>query len=220
MNTNVMQLHLRVLEALDIAKMDFFSKTDPYCIIELSSGGQRKRTRTVNNTLKPRWNEEFVFNVTNIATDSLQITMYDKDVGTDEAMSRLSVQLTSLPVGRVLDQWFDMNPARGVKKGGRIHLILHLAELGRTPFQTYDPTFRSGFTGAAQAMMGVGMGMAGYPYPPAYPPAAPAYPAYPPQYPPQYPAQYPPQYPAQYPAQYPQAYPPQPYPPAPGPYGY
>jgi len=226
-----MQLHVRVIEAKGIAKMDFFSKSDPYCILKMSSGCQNQRTRVIQNSQLPRWNEDFHFNIQSPATDYLQIMMYDEDVGKDEAMARITIQIASLPIGSVVDQWYDMVPAHGVKKGGRIHLITHVAERGRQPFMNYEvSSFHGGMAGAAQGMAGMAMGVAGMYPPPAYPGyPPPAYPGYPPQgypapppgyapqgypAPPSYPPSYaPPGYPAPPPNYAPQGHPPQGYPP-------
>ncbi|KAH0789827.1 C2 domain containing protein [Histomonas meleagridis] len=129
-----MQLHLRVIEAQDIAKMDAY-KSDPYCVINLTSSNDTRRTRTIENTLNPRWNEEFHFNVPNPSMSALKILMRDKDLIKDDDMATLEIQLCALPVGQVIDQWYNMIPVRRVKKGGRIHLVLHLAPTGAPPFQ-------------------------------------------------------------------------------------
>ena len=133
-----MQLHLRVIEAQDIAKMDAY-KSDPYCVISLSSSNDTRRTGVIRNTLNPRWNEEFHFNVPNPSMSALKILMRDKDLVKDDDMANLDIQLCSLPVGQVVDQWYNMIPVRRVKKGGRIHLLLHLAPNGVPPFQPCAP---------------------------------------------------------------------------------
>lgn len=128
-----MQLHVRVIEALDIAKMDV-GKSDPYCILSLTSGNDTRRTRVIDNTVTPKWNEDFHFNCPNPAMSALKILMKDKDVMSDDSMATLEVQLCSLQPGVVTDQWYNMTPCKGVKKGGRIHLILHIAPNGAQAF--------------------------------------------------------------------------------------
>ncbi|KAH0789298.1 C2 domain containing protein [Histomonas meleagridis] len=110
-----MQLHLRVLEALDIAKMDI-SKSDPYCVINVSCSNDTRKTRVIENSLKPMWNEEFHFNIPSPANTTLKILMRDEDVLKDDDMATLQV-----------------------KKGGRIHLVLHLAPNGAPAFQSAPP---------------------------------------------------------------------------------
>ena len=57
-----MQLHVRLVEAKDIAKMDTFSKTDAYCLLSLN-GTSPKKSKVIDNSMTPKWNEEFHFNV-------------------------------------------------------------------------------------------------------------------------------------------------------------
>ena len=132
----LMQLHVRVVEATDVPKMDFFGKADPYCLLQLSSSSTVRKTKVCESTYSPVWNDEFHFPVTNQATDSLHILMKDRDRGcADDPISQISIPLATLAQGNVIDKWYDMQPVRGVKKGGRLRLVLHLANTGMTPFQ-------------------------------------------------------------------------------------
>lgn len=151
-------LHIRVLEALDVPKMDFLSKSDPYCILRTSGSNQNQRTRVCKNTLTPKWNQEFHFPLRNPATEQLKILMKDEDVSFDDPISTLDLMISTIPMGQVVDQWFDMIPCRGVKKGGRIHLVLHCAPTGAPPFQPY---MMQGMMGMQQGMMGMQQGMMG-----------------------------------------------------------
>ena len=165
-----LQLHLKVIEATDIQKMDLFSNSDPYCVIKVTGMSNVRRTKTKNNTKHPRWNEEFHFPLSNIATDSLYIKMYDKDVVSDDEMATLELPLSTFQVGQVVDQWYDMRPCR--KKGGRIHLVVHVAPLGAAPFVNAPMPMNSpmgAFGGAANAMMGMGNAMMGAIPPQPYP---------------------------------------------------
>ena len=215
-------LHVKVIEATDIAKMDgLFGKSDPYVVLNLD--GQVHKTAVIKNTQHPRWNVAFQFPVTNM-NGMLRLLMRDEDVVKDDDMARLDLSLNAIKFGQVIDQWYPMTPVKHVKKGGQIHLMLHLCDARDPPFvqRAYAPP----------------QGAPGY-YPPQgapgfYPPQpqmyAPNQPMYPPQapgmapmYPPQAPGMYPPpgqpqMYPPQAPGMYPppgqpQMYPQQMYPP-------
>ena len=230
-----MQLHVRVIEARDIAKMDLFSKTDAYCLLNIVGKGHPKKTSVKQNNMTPRWDEEFHFPISNPQSDILHIFMKDEDVISDDPMATLDISLITLTPGVVVDQWYDMKPVKGVKKGGRLHLLLHLASTGAPPFVN-SMTFTNAFAGFGNNMMGlanviftptslnqvyqpppqmyvpqVGMprpysGAVPAPYPGALPSTRPSYPNYPqPQF-----AQYPPPQNQQYPPpQNPQYPPPQ-----------
>lgn len=131
-----MELHVRVVEAQDIPKMDFFGKADPYCILQMSSSSDSRKTKVCSNTYTPVWNEEFHFPVANQTRDALHILIKDRDRGmADDPISKIEIPISSLQVGNVMDRWYNMNPIKGVKKGGRLRLVLHLAQKGLPAFQ-------------------------------------------------------------------------------------
>lgn len=125
-------LHVRLIEANDIPKMDLITQTDAYCIFR--SGSETRRSFTVLNSKYPRWNQEFHFTVSSPITGSLNITMRDKDVFIDDNISYIDIPYNTIPVGQVIDQWFNMIPFRRARKGGRLHLMLHMAPAGQPPF--------------------------------------------------------------------------------------
>ena len=125
-------LHVRVVEAEDIPKMDVISATDAYCILKTSS--ETRKTFVCKDSMHPRWNQEFHFNVTALNAGSLNITMRDKDVLFDDNISHLDIQFCSLQFGQVIDQWYNMIPFPKVRKGGRLHLVLHMTQTGLPPF--------------------------------------------------------------------------------------
>lgn len=127
-------LHVRLVGAKDIPKMDLFGKSDPYCIISTLSTGMNFKSSVKKNTKTPVWNEDFHFPVQNPQSEYLNIDMYDKDVSKDDKMSTFRLALSTLPFGIVVDMWYDLLPVSGVKKAGQIHLVLHLASPQDPPF--------------------------------------------------------------------------------------
>lgn len=197
-----MNLHVKVVEARDIPKMDTFGKCDPYCFFTMNTCPNSYKTKVIKKTYTPKWNEQFTFPAA--PNSILSVTLYDYDeVGTNDYFGKLDIAINSLAPGLVADQWFKITPKKGIKKAGELHLVLHYAPAGAPLFQ---PVQVAMYAPPPQ----------GYPPQPGYPPQG-----YPPQgYPPQ--PGYPPQgYPPQ-PGMPPQGYPPQPgmppqgYPPQPG----
>lgn len=138
-----MNLHVRVIEANDIPKMDLFGKADPYCILKVSSSRTISKTRVKDKTYTPVWNEDFHFPIKDYTTEQLTITMKDKDLTDDDLISILKIQLCTLQINKVYDSWYDPVPAKDVKKGGRLHLLLHLAESSVLPFKDAPPPGRA-----------------------------------------------------------------------------
>ncbi|OHS97177.1 XYPPX repeat family protein [Tritrichomonas foetus] len=180
-STMAFTLHIKVIEAKNLPKMDLLTKSDPYVVVRVSGSSNFHKTNYKKNTYNPRWNEEFHFPVGNVATDFLNIKMYDKDLVNDDEMSTLEVPLSSLQPGRVIDQWYELRPCRRIRKGGSIHLVTHIAPTGSPPFVDCPAMpamqaiagFHNSMMGMGNAMMGAVPGMAPPMSMPMYPMGAP-----------------------------------------------
>jgi hypothetical protein len=130
-----MQLNVKVIEARGLAKMDTLGKSDPDAVLQLIGSQSTFKTAAKSNTLTPVWNEQFRFSVYNTSRQALSILLRDQDVALDEDMARLELALAQIPIGRVIDNWFDLQPIKGVKVGGQVHLMLHIGEPGGPEFR-------------------------------------------------------------------------------------
>lgn len=73
-------LHVNVVRAHKLLKMDLFGTSDPY--VKLSLNGDRlpaKKTTIKRNNLNPEWNEKFKLIVKDPPTQVLQLEVYDWD---------------------------------------------------------------------------------------------------------------------------------------------
>ena len=66
-------------------------KSDPYC--EVSMGSQEHKTKVINNTLNPKWNASMQFSIQNVDTDTLCITVFDRDLFSPNGKLKLRKQL-------------------------------------------------------------------------------------------------------------------------------
>jgi len=190
-----MQLNIRVVEAKDLEVMDFFGSVDPYCLIQLTKGTLQK-TKVVKDCLTPKFNAEFKLPVAD-DQDTLHILMRDQDVGSaDDEIGKLVIPLPTLKVGEVIDKWFTLTPAPGVKKAAQLKLVLHLAQTSDQPFVaktgnnqgTVNPNPTMPQPGYPQQQPGYPQPQPGYPQQqPMYPPPQPGYPQQQPGYPQQQP---------------------------------
>lgn len=70
-------LRIRVVRATGVRKADLLSKSDPYCVIELS--GKKWQTHVVNNTHEPQW--DFEINTVDYELgDRIVFSLYDHDI--------------------------------------------------------------------------------------------------------------------------------------------
>ena len=67
--------------------MDNGESSDPYC--KLSMGKEKYKTKSIDGTVNPKWREAFDFNWFEEYDNEIEITIWDKDVGSkDDFMGR------------------------------------------------------------------------------------------------------------------------------------
>lgn len=73
-------LHVKVVRAIKLLRMDFLGASDPY--VKLSLSGERipaKKTSVKMKTLNPEWNENFKLTVKDLQSQVLELHVYDWD---------------------------------------------------------------------------------------------------------------------------------------------
>lgn len=73
-------LHVKVVRAIKLLKMDLLGSSDPY--VKLSLSGERlpaKKTSIKKKNLNPEWNENFKLIVKDPQSQVLNINVYDWD---------------------------------------------------------------------------------------------------------------------------------------------
>ena len=87
-------LRVEVIEAKLTRDTEFFSKMDPYCVLE--SRMQKFRTRTLQGAGKtPKWDQVFDLDVKYIG-DDLKIVVFDEDVSASDKVSKTLKILSSI----------------------------------------------------------------------------------------------------------------------------
>ncbi|KAL0557277.1 hypothetical protein IC582_005803 [Cucumis melo] len=143
-------LHVNVVKASKLSKMDLLGTSDPY--VKLSLSGERlpsKKTTIKMNNLNPIWNEKFKLVVKDPESQVLQLQVYDWDkVGGHD---RLGMQLVPLKVltpyetkELTLDLLKNTNINDHQNKKPRGQLVV---ELKFTPFREESSKFSSQLDG-------------------------------------------------------------------------
>ena len=127
-----MKVHVKILEGKDLPDVDASGSCDSYCKIQF--GKLKAETRIIDNSLTPKWRQQFSFEILDFQEDFLFIQLYDHDsIGKDDLISDLEIHPRSLQSGIIIDQWYSMR--RIIKKSSpQIHLIIHLAQEKDEPF--------------------------------------------------------------------------------------
>ena len=116
-------LAIKVVEAKNLRAADI-NTSDPYCILKFN--GIEKKTRVIDSTLNPIWNQYFYFNITSFATNELSIKIFDKDkLSKDDLLYELNIPIKNLQYGIVEDKWYNS-----------LHLITHIMLPGNYSFES------------------------------------------------------------------------------------
>lgn len=115
-------IRIHIIEAHNLMKKDVgimgMGKSDPYCILHL--GAQKFQTKTINNTVNPKWDFCCEFLTDEIRGQELDIELYDLDdgPGKDDFLGRANLDVQEIWKGGELDLWVPLSDA----KSGRIHV--------------------------------------------------------------------------------------------------
>ncbi|KAJ8769924.1 hypothetical protein K2173_009006 [Erythroxylum novogranatense] len=130
-------LELGILSARNLMPMKSKNgrTTDPYCVAKY--GNKWVRTRTIIDTLEPRWNEQYTWEVYDSCT-VITIGVFDnwhingsKDDARDQQIGKVRIRLSTLEMDRIYTHYYPLlvlTPA-GLKKHGELHLALRLTSI-------------------------------------------------------------------------------------------
>ncbi|KAK9126664.1 hypothetical protein Scep_015510 [Stephania cephalantha] len=125
-------LHVKVIRALKLLKMDLLGTSDPYVKVSLS--GERlpsKKTSVKMKNLNPEWNEEFKLIVKDPESQFLQLRVFDwEKVGSHDKLGMQIVPLNLLSPNVTqsftLDLVKSMDPKHNQKKKPRGKIVVDL----------------------------------------------------------------------------------------------
>ncbi|CAF0965132.1 unnamed protein product [Adineta ricciae] len=106
-----------IIKAHDLIKADINflgkGKSDPFVKVK-AQGNIEYRTKTINNTTDPEWNEVCEFVVEQYESDSVEFEVFDEDPGKDDFIGRAQFSLKTLSDTGASDEWLKL---KDVKKG-------------------------------------------------------------------------------------------------------
>lgn len=80
-------VHVCLVQARGLTAMDSGESSDPYCRIAL--GRERVKSKVISGTINPKWREGFDLYWYEEFDHEMEITVYDKDIGSkDDFMGR------------------------------------------------------------------------------------------------------------------------------------
>ncbi|KAG2569249.1 synaptotagmin-5-like [Panicum virgatum] len=113
-------LSVTVISGEDLPAMDMNGKSDPYVGLSLKKSKTKYKTRVVNESLNPVWNQTFDFVVEDGLHDMLILEVYDHDTFRRDYMGRCILTLTKVMLEEEYEESFNLEGAKSGK------LKLHL----------------------------------------------------------------------------------------------
>nr|GME11575.1 synaptotagmin-5-like isoform X1 [Ipomoea batatas] len=143
-------LEVKLIQGKELTNKDIVGKSDPFAEVFIRPQRERiKKSKVINNTLNPIWNENFEFEVEDASTQHLTVKVYDDEgIQASELIGCAQVQLKDLEPGKVKSVWLalvkDLEIQRDTKNRGQIHLELLYCPFGtQNIFMNFvDPDFR------------------------------------------------------------------------------
>ncbi|KAJ8751832.1 hypothetical protein K2173_026026 [Erythroxylum novogranatense] len=113
-------LSVTVIAAENLPAVDLMGKADPFVSLVMKKSEAKAKTRVVNDSLNPVWNQTFDFVVEDALHDMLILEVYDHDTFGKDKIGRCIMTLTrALLEGEIQDSF----PLDGTKSG---KIFLHL----------------------------------------------------------------------------------------------
>lgn len=113
-------LTVTVISADDLPPADLMGKADPYVVLTLKKTEIKNKTRVVNESLNPVWNQTFDFMVEDGLHDMLMLEVYDHDTFGKDYMGRVILTLTRVLLEGEYKESFELEGA----KSGKLNLQL------------------------------------------------------------------------------------------------
>ncbi|KAF2619374.1 hypothetical protein F2Q68_00038348 [Brassica cretica] len=113
-------LSVTVISAEEIPIQDMMGKADPYVVLSMKKSGARSKTRVVNDSLNPVWNQTFDFVVEDGLHDMLVLEVWDHDTFGKDYIGRCILTLTRVIMEEEYKDWFPLDES----KAGKIQLHL------------------------------------------------------------------------------------------------
>lgn len=113
-------LSVTVISADDLPAADLMGKADPYVVVTLKKTEAKNRTRVVNDSLNPVWNQTFDFVIEDGLHDMLILEVWDHDTFGKDYMGRCILTLTRVILEGEYKESFQLEGA----KAGKLNLHL------------------------------------------------------------------------------------------------
>eukprot|EP01114_Cavostelium_apophysatum_P005619 TRINITY_DN1680_c0_g1_i2.p1 TRINITY_DN1680_c0_g1~~TRINITY_DN1680_c0_g1_i2.p1 ORF type:complete len:1023 (-),score=268.98 TRINITY_DN1680_c0_g1_i2:52-3120(-) len=119
-------LEITVIEAKNLVAADKTGTSDPYCVLSLEK--QRRKTKFVDKTLNPVWNETLLFYTKGDQWDrDLKLSVFDHDsFSVHDSIGECTIKSHNIPKGETEAHWISLQKV----KQGQVHIAIAFRPLG------------------------------------------------------------------------------------------
>ncbi|KAK8893606.1 hypothetical protein M9Y10_022030 [Tritrichomonas musculus] len=134
------QLHVHILEAVDLPRTEFLSFSDLYMVLQISTSSAIQQTNVIEGTQNPIWNQDFHFSLMNQNQAVLCAIVKNKTINnSDPPVSKIEIPLSDIEPYQVIDRWYDLESLVEGQNGGKCKIIIQIAPAGHPAFLPLDP---------------------------------------------------------------------------------
>jgi Ca2+-dependent lipid-binding protein len=116
-------LEVIVVEGRRLKDKDAIGQSDPFIEI-YTQKKYKQRTKTIQNTNDPVWNERFLFNI-HPDDDTIHFDVYDSDLAGKDSIGNGKVKLKNVFDDGKFDDWVKLPAHLGLSVHGEIHIIMN-----------------------------------------------------------------------------------------------
>jgi hypothetical protein len=139
------QVHVRIIKGININVISITGSVDPYVTVttghDYNWHNKTAKTKHIPKNRNPVWDQTFCFMVKSPAQDFVQVTVWDKNVGTNQMIGQGKYLLHNLTMG--MEEIVQLPVLKGKKTTGVIEMGLKAVNFGKQPQQTIIQTTTS-----------------------------------------------------------------------------
>lgn len=120
------KIELTVVAARNLHDAQLFGMPDPF--VRLSIDDKKYKTKVIQNTLSPEWNETFRFMIADDNSSQIRLEVWNKNVASDDLMGYYTFSVGGLTKGVVKDQWYILQKS---KTQAELHVRVLAVDFGQ-----------------------------------------------------------------------------------------
>ena len=137
------EINLHLIKASNLPSSDSNGLSDPYCLFNILNTNFSKKSRRIDKSINPEWDEYFCIPIQSLNSDILRIEVVDWDkMGKHDKLGMIDFPIIDYLPGIVYHDTYSLIPLIGNKdNNSRIELSFQITPPGVTPFTNnlYNP---------------------------------------------------------------------------------